>query len=356
VSRFKSGIKREAFYFLSHKRVGVRRWWNDGTLAHEWATNGNDHHGRWVRFHTNGVPDLEASYLNGKRHGMRVQFDTYGRAIGTSEFRDGDGVDLWFIRPPSGPPTLGEEWTYHNDLLHGPERWWIRRRVHRENFWFNGRQHGILREWNIGRGLRRGMPQFWINGKQLAKTDYLKACESDSTLLRYSALNNSACPPFPAELVRKSKQHLQRIRQRIKTPPIVKEVGVATPKEQVIESLRNLKPFSNLKEEETTKIEDHIYGRIEQLTPSFLCIEWVDDRWKSDCLSRATFHLERSNAEGTHSILEFSHVGLPLSSRRETDRFWRDEVFKKIFRRVSVEPPVRDVPQVLSFYDDQQSD
>src|SRR5436190_20927766 len=94
VSRFKSGIKREAFYFLSGKQVGARRWFKDGTLANEWATEGNNHHGRWARFHTNGVPDLEASYLNGKRHGIRVQFDTYGRAIGTSEFLDGDGHDL----------------------------------------------------------------------------------------------------------------------------------------------------------------------------------------------------------------------------------------------------------------------
>jgi hypothetical protein len=87
VSRFKSGIKREAFYFRGGKRVGVRRWWNDGTLAHEWATDGNDHHGRWVHFHTNGVPDLEASYRNGKRHGIRVQFV---EMVG-----------------PSGPPSFG---------------------------------------------------------------------------------------------------------------------------------------------------------------------------------------------------------------------------------------------------------
>jgi hypothetical protein len=355
VSRFKSGIKREAFYFRGGKRVGVRRWWNDGTLAHEWATDGNDHHGRWVHFHTNGVPDLEASYRNGKRHGIRVQFDRDGWAIGTSEFRGGDGVDLWFHRPPSGPPALGEEWTYQNDFLHGPERWWTRRRVHRENFWFNGRQQGIVREWTIRGRLRRGMPQFWINGKQIAKADYLKARKSDLTLPRYSARDNSASRSFPAELVSKAKQRLRRIRQRIKTLPIVKEVVVATPKEQVFESLRNLKPFSNLNEREPTKIHEHIYGRIEQSTPSFLCIEWIDDRWKSERLSRAIFHVERSNAEGTRSILEFSHVGLPLSSKRETDRFWLDEVFQKVFRRVSPALPIREMPLVLSFDDDQPS-
>src|SRR5207247_5357363 len=36
----------EAFYLIGDKRIGVRRRWNDGTLAYEWATDGNDHHGR----------------------------------------------------------------------------------------------------------------------------------------------------------------------------------------------------------------------------------------------------------------------------------------------------------------------
>jgi hypothetical protein len=52
VARFRSGIKREAFHSVGDKRVGVRRWWNAGTLACEWATDGSRHHGRWVRFHT----------------------------------------------------------------------------------------------------------------------------------------------------------------------------------------------------------------------------------------------------------------------------------------------------------------
>lgn len=122
--RHANGSKAEAFYFIGRKRVGVRRWWDDGTLAYEWATNGQLRHGRWVEFHTNGVPNLEATYLNGRRHGVRVQFDESGKVIGTCEFKHGAGVDLWFIGPRN---QLGEEWHYRDDLIHGAERWWLGR-------------------------------------------------------------------------------------------------------------------------------------------------------------------------------------------------------------------------------------
>src|SRR5439155_21970043 len=120
--RHANHARAEALYFSGRKQVGVRRWWDDGTLAYEWATAGKLQHGPWIEFETNGMPRLEAAYVNGRRHGVRTQFDRMGKVIGTSEFRCGNGVGLWFI---GRRWQLGEEWHYRNDLIHGLERWWF---------------------------------------------------------------------------------------------------------------------------------------------------------------------------------------------------------------------------------------
>jgi antitoxin component YwqK of YwqJK toxin-antitoxin module len=350
-SRYKDGAKREAIYFIQGKQVGLRKWWNNGVLAYEWATAGEKLHGRWVRFHTNGMPDLESTYKSGKQHGIRVQFDMQGRVIGTCEFRHGDGVDLWFMGNRSGPSALHEEWHYQNDLLHGVERCWIGRQLVRERYWRNGWPHGILREWSLQGRPRRNTPEFSLNGKAVSKADYVKACESDPKLPVYSDRDNSASRPFPLALIRASRARVRKIRQRIRALPLVEEISLGAPKKKVLDSLRSLQTLSNLTTKGEARIQDHVLGRLEQSTASGFTFEWIDQRWKSARLARVTFHLETINADDTRTLVEFSHVGFPQSSRSELRRFWRREVFQKLLKQFPAATHAREVVMGVSFDD-----
>ena len=46
------------------------------------------------------------------------------------------------------------------------------------------------REWNQKKSLRRGFPQYYINGQKVNKKQYLKACTQNDFLPKFQEMDN----------------------------------------------------------------------------------------------------------------------------------------------------------------------
>jgi antitoxin component YwqK of YwqJK toxin-antitoxin module len=187
VSRHRNRRKAAANYYLNRKKVGYRAWDKEGRLQLEYAIRDERMHGPFRSFHENGLIDWETQYVAGKEHGRSRQFDKTGVLIGTYRMHHGTGIDLWFI----AAGKLSEERHVKNGRRHGFERWWRdRRNVWSEMHFKDDFDHGIHREWNSNGVLRRGFPKYFISGKAVSKRAYIKACQTDSSLPKFSERDN----------------------------------------------------------------------------------------------------------------------------------------------------------------------
>jgi hypothetical protein len=154
---FASGLTRSAFYELDGERVGFRCWHEDGSLAMEYVLRGGVMHGPYRTFWDSGQVHEEATYVDGKEHGVTRQYDDAGALIGSYTMNYGTGVDLWFERAG----VLAEERHYLDGQRHGYERWWWddNATVWQEEHYRHGEPHGIIRQWNDQRRLCRGFPR-----------------------------------------------------------------------------------------------------------------------------------------------------------------------------------------------------
>lgn len=69
-----------------------------------------------------------------------------------------------------------------------------------ELHWQEGKYHGIERQWNSAKKLRRGFPQYWIKGDRVTKRKYLRAAEEDLSLPAFRVKDNSPRRKFPSEI------------------------------------------------------------------------------------------------------------------------------------------------------------
>ena len=196
VRRYGNGSKQVALYYVNRKLVGHRSWDEQGNLAVEYAIRDNLKHGPFRCYEPNGVVYWATTFVDGKKHGISRQYDEAGELIGTYRMRHGTGADLWY----HAPGELSEERYVRGGKWNGYERWWLSdHTVFAETHFLDDVEHGIKREWNLRGRLRRGYPQYFIQGVKVTKRDYLRACQRDSSVPVYQERDDSPerTPPKP---------------------------------------------------------------------------------------------------------------------------------------------------------------
>jgi len=188
-----------AFYYINSEKVGYRYWDKDGQHLMQYDIKDGKMHGSFQTWHDNGILQEDAQYIQGKEHGITRQYDYDGNLIGTYEMNHGTGVDLWYC----AKGILAEERYCKNGDRDGYERWWNgdNETIFIEQHYKEGTQHGIFREWNQHGRLRRGFPQYFVNGQKVTKRQYLKACEQDESLPKFVVAENEPQRSLPRHLM-----------------------------------------------------------------------------------------------------------------------------------------------------------
>ena len=208
LERYESGATRHAEYHLAGKRVGVRWFFETGELECEYALKNGKKQGTEYDWHLPGFLCSAEPFVNGVCHGAFRQWGNDGRPIGSYRMVRGTGIDLWQQQRPDGSIYLSEVAHCRSGSLHGFQ-WNIednQKSVWSEHHCQNGLPHGIEREWNQAKRLRRGYPKYYIAGKAVTKRQYLKAAKSDPTLPPLQPQDNKPARTFPPRIAR----HLRR--------------------------------------------------------------------------------------------------------------------------------------------------
>lgn len=191
---------QSATFELDGKIVGERTWDLRGDLDSEWGIKDGRRHGPQRR-RTDGVLTFETNWVDGKEHGIARQYWDDGRPLGTYKMVHGTGVDLWRCNLTG---KLSEEWHWTDGEMDGLVRFWNddEKTIWEEKHCKASVEHGIFREWNDKGRLRRGFPQYYINGKKVRKREYLTGCKRDETLPAFREEDNNWHRPLPAEYLR----------------------------------------------------------------------------------------------------------------------------------------------------------
>jgi antitoxin component YwqK of YwqJK toxin-antitoxin module len=211
LSRHANGAVASAEYWLGGRLVGVRHFDPEGHLSFDCGMKDSRRHGTAYRLDLPGRLLSATPYSRGLEHGIARQWSDDGRLLGTYRMNHGTGIDLWWddgatCQGPSCPsrgPLLAEVHYMRRGLPHGYE-WWIdddQSSVHWERHWRNGELHGIEREWNLRGRLRRGFPKYFVEGRQVARRQYLRSAAIDRSLPPVRKEDNLPSRRFPAELV-----------------------------------------------------------------------------------------------------------------------------------------------------------
>jgi antitoxin component YwqK of YwqJK toxin-antitoxin module len=182
VETHEDGSRKAAEYYLGGQKIASLYWWPNGNLDMEFYYRNGLYHGPQRSWHDNGQLMWETSYVDGKEHGTARQWGRGGNLLGTYSMRYGTGIDLWWDEEE----WLAEETSFVEGRPDGLERRWAREGLlWSERYWKDGQLHGISREWNCAGRLRRGYPQYHVNGVKVNKARYSKATLTDPTLIRF---------------------------------------------------------------------------------------------------------------------------------------------------------------------------
>ena len=196
------GGRQRAEYWFDGALVGVREYFETGELTVEFGLRDGRYHGMWYRWDLPGRLVSAIPYDAGLEHGTARQWALSGELLGSYTMQQGTGLDLWWAQQPDGPRLLSEARYYRAGQRHGFE-WWLsadQQSVYEEGHYADGAAHGILRQWNRHGRLRRGFPQYMIQGTRVAKRAYLRACRHDPTLPPFRLEDNAPRRSFPAEV------------------------------------------------------------------------------------------------------------------------------------------------------------
>jgi antitoxin component YwqK of YwqJK toxin-antitoxin module len=203
---FDSGSKKSAFFFFEGEKVGFRQWSEDGRLEFEYGMRGGKKHGREYCFGENGQPYEVTPYRNGILHGTGIQWSCDGTVVISYTLINGTGLDMWCGHQND---TLSEEHYWPNDDEPGYHRNWNddEKTINTEYYFFNGKgYHGVWREWNNKGKLRRGFPQYYINGGRVTKRKFIKACVNDASLPIYRSEDDLPDRNLPLEYLDQRKK------------------------------------------------------------------------------------------------------------------------------------------------------
>ena len=185
------------------KVVGWRSYDAVGRLMDETPLKDGNKHGRQIFWNEDGTIDFIEPFFEGKVHGTAKQYQD-GKLIGTYKIVHGTGYDVWRGHRGDGVVRVSEIHPIRDGLPHGFE-WWLnedQRSVYEEKHWFNGKWHGIEREWNFKNKLRRGYPKYWLHGEAVTKRQYISAARKDAALPPFRLKDNSPKREFPPEIRR----------------------------------------------------------------------------------------------------------------------------------------------------------
>jgi hypothetical protein len=197
VSRYASGSKESADYYVNGQQAGRRYWDEDGHLEYEWGYRGDGvRHGYEYEFAPNGQVTFKSRNVDGREHGKAQQWNDKGQLLVSYTKRFGVGLDLWCDNL-SG--ELSEERYCPAPNRLGYERWWKNRRaIWREAFWLDGcGWHGIEREWNNAGRLARGFPKYFVRNVQVTKRQYIRATANEPLLPKFVAAENRPSRKLP---------------------------------------------------------------------------------------------------------------------------------------------------------------
>jgi antitoxin component YwqK of YwqJK toxin-antitoxin module len=175
------GSPKAVEYYLGGQKIALLYWWPNGNLDMEFFYRDGLYHGPQRSWYDNGQLMWETSYIDGKEHGTAKQWARNGDLLGTYSMHYGTGTDRWWDEGG----WLAEEISVSDGRPHGRERRWDREgQLAAERYWRHGELHGISREWNYEGKLRKGYPQYYVNGIKVNKRLYGKACLSAPELTR----------------------------------------------------------------------------------------------------------------------------------------------------------------------------
>lgn len=91
VTQYEAGVMKSEQHFYQGAEVSVQRETIDGETRAMWTVlPGTDTpHGRWREYHAGGTVALDGYYVNGRRQGRWLRFDTAGNVIEQIRFVDG---------------------------------------------------------------------------------------------------------------------------------------------------------------------------------------------------------------------------------------------------------------------------
>jgi hypothetical protein len=200
---------------LSGKVVGIRYYDVSGDLESESPFHNGKLHGR-VYFFESGKASFCEPFSNGLPDGTARQWSEDGQLIGTYTMKHGTGLDLWRCQL-SGILYLSEARYYKDGMRHGFE-WWLdfanQKSVWNESHYYEGRNHGIEREWNSADHLSRGYPKYWVKGQRVTKRQYISACSKDPTLPAFRLKDNKNKRDFPPEVKKHCAQKSRQLEAR----------------------------------------------------------------------------------------------------------------------------------------------
>ncbi len=179
-----------ATFYQNGEPVGFREWLETGVLIIELTYRNQRWHGSERRWHDDGRLYHVSFFVDGFEHGVSHQYDEDGSLMGTYSMQRGTGLDRWFQKAG----FLAEERQFVNGEKHGYERWYDEpsedRTIWQEDHYKSGVNHGIFREWNAKGRLRRGFPQYFVNGEKVTKRRYGTAQKHDPFLPQFRAIDN----------------------------------------------------------------------------------------------------------------------------------------------------------------------
>jgi antitoxin component YwqK of YwqJK toxin-antitoxin module len=199
--RYRNGGKRAAEYVLNGEVVGQRSFHENGAVAYEQSLRNGRRHGAEREWSESGALLWRTQYVDGREHGTAQQWDEAGRLVGSYSMEHGTGLDLWWSNCGTEPWQLSEARWCQDGRRHGFE-WWLSdpTSVSQEGHYWEGREHGILREWNAEGRLRRGFPQYYVHGQKVTRRQYLRAAAKDPSLPPFRLGENAPGRTFPPEV------------------------------------------------------------------------------------------------------------------------------------------------------------
>lgn len=196
-----SGGKYIAEYVYKGEIVGRRYFHEKGELSYEYPIRNGLKHGMHYRSDEPGKILSAEPYFKGLAHGIAKQWSDDGKLIGTYTMKWGTGIDLWWNEYKDKKPHLSEVLYLKDGKPHG-FNWWLNSNatIYWERHFFEGKMHGVEREWNNKGRLRRGYPKYWVNDIKVSKRQYIKDFAKDRELPLFCEKDNLPKRKFSPEI------------------------------------------------------------------------------------------------------------------------------------------------------------